>query len=81
MKFVSAQVEDDLLRTRCQLDEASQENEEQRQEISLLEKQLHSNNAYELLKQQQTYLEQQLVKQCEKTLHLENVLKQENLGP
>jgi hypothetical protein len=65
---------------RSQYDQLSKENEKQRNEISLLEKRLHSNNSYEQLKERQIQLEEQLAKQCEKTTQLENILTQENIG-
>jgi hypothetical protein len=62
------------------LAQLSEENEKQRHEISLLEKRLHSNNSYQQLKEIQTQLEEELAKQCEKTIQLEDILKQANIG-
>ncbi|CAF3603999.1 unnamed protein product, partial [Rotaria sp. Silwood2] len=78
-KFVSEEVEHKLIRLRSLYDQLLKENEEQQHEISLLEKRLYSNNSYEKLKEHQTQLEKQLAKQCEKTIQLENILKQENI--
>jgi len=65
---------------RTQYDQLSKENDNQRREISLLEKRLHPTNSLEQLKEHQTHLEEQLAKQCEKTTQLENILQKENIG-
>ncbi|CAF1573999.1 unnamed protein product, partial [Rotaria sordida] len=79
-KFVSEEVEHKLNRLRSQYDQLLKVNEEQQNKISQLEKRLYSNNSYEQLKEHQKQLEQQLAKQCEKTIELENILKHENIG-
>ena len=79
-KFVPEEIEQNLIRLRSQYDQLLKENENQQIKLSTLEKQLQSNNSYEQLKQHQTYLEEQLTKQCEKTIQLENILKQANIG-
>ncbi|CAF1431308.1 unnamed protein product, partial [Rotaria sordida] len=78
-KFVSEEVEHKLNRLRSQYDQLLKVNEEQQNKISQLEKRLYSNNSYEQLKEHQKQLEQQLAKQCEKTIELENILKHENI--
>ncbi|CAF3349870.1 unnamed protein product [Rotaria sp. Silwood1] len=78
-KFVSEEVEHKLIRLRSQYDQLLKDNEEQQHKITQLEKRLYSTNSYEQLKQHQTQLEEQLAKQCEKTIELENILKHENI--
>ena len=80
MKFISDDIERDLIRLRHQYEQLSKENEQQRREISTLENRFHSNHSYDLLKFHQTQLEEQLAQQCRKTLELENILQQANIG-
>lgn len=79
-KFVSEEIEHELISLRSEYEQLLQENEKQRSEIILLEKSLHTNNSYEQLKEHQTKLEEQLSQQCEKTIQLENILQQANIG-
>lgn len=80
--FLSNDIEQDLIRLRHQYEQLSKENEKQRREISTLENRLHSNHhhPYDLLKFHQTQLEEQLAQQCRKTIELENILQQANIG-
>ncbi|CAF3307816.1 unnamed protein product [Rotaria socialis] len=78
-KFVSGEIEQNLIRLRSRHDDLIKENEEQQNKISLLEQRLYSNHSYEQLKEHQAQLEEQLAKQCEKTIQLESILTQENI--
>ncbi|CAF4218377.1 unnamed protein product, partial [Rotaria magnacalcarata] len=64
---------------RSRHDDLIKENEEQQNKISLLEQRLYANHSYEQLKEHQAQLEEQLAKQCEKTIQLEIILRQENI--
>lgn len=70
-KFISKQIEENL---RFEYEQLSQENTKLNNELS----QIKFHSTYQQLKDHQTYLEQQLEKQCEKTVHLENILQQAN---
>ncbi|CAF3947627.1 unnamed protein product [Rotaria magnacalcarata] len=78
-KFVSEEIEQNLIRLRSRHDDLIKENEEQQNKISLLEQRLYANHSYEQLKEHQAQLEEQLAKQCEKTIQLEIILRQENI--
>lgn len=73
-------MEDDLIETRAELKRLSDEHQKQREEIAALEKRLQPTSVYEQLKQRQNLLEEQLAEQCEKTIRLENLLQEENIG-
>lgn len=77
---MSEDVEQELIRLRSRYDQIIKENAEQQNKISLLEERLYSNNTYKQLKVHQTELEEKLIKQCEKTTQLENILTKENIG-
>ena len=79
-QFLPNDIEQDLIRLRRQYEQLSKENEKQRREISTLENRFHSNHPYDLLKFHQTQLEEQLAQQCRKTIELESILQQANIG-
>ncbi|UJR25264.1 hypothetical protein I4U23_006616 [Adineta vaga] len=78
-KFISNEMEHDFHQQRIQIEQLTKQIEEQRNEILLLEKRLLTNNTFTQLKEHQEQLEEQLAKQCEQTIQLENLLRQENL--
>ncbi|CAF3589009.1 unnamed protein product [Adineta steineri] len=78
-KFISDKIEQDLIELRSQYQQLTKQNEDQRHEISALEKRLLSNKSITQLKDRQIELEKQLLQQCEKTIQLETILQQENI--
>ncbi|CAF4324459.1 unnamed protein product, partial [Adineta steineri] len=78
-KFISDKIEQDLIELRSQYQQLTKQNEDQRHEISVLEKRLLSNKSITQLKDRQIELEKQLLQQCEKTIQLETILQQENI--
>ncbi|CAF0908200.1 unnamed protein product, partial [Didymodactylos carnosus] len=71
------QIDNGVVTLRSEIEKLIIENEQQKDEIKLLEKQLSDNEPYEQLKTHQIFLEEQLDKQRAQTIELENVLKQE----
>lgn len=80
MKFVPEQVETDLKLSEARIDQLLDENQRQNEQIEKLNEKIRSILTFDLLKQRQTQLEEQLAEQCEKTTQLENIFQSETIG-